>query len=47
MGVQAAGYEKATRGRPDHSMAYYSLIKSEGKERPRSSGTRLLSTLGK
>ena len=31
MGVQAARYEKATRGRPDCSMAYYSLIKSEGE----------------
>ena len=31
MGVQAAGYEKATQGHPDHAMAYYSLIKSEGE----------------
>ena len=31
MGVQAAGYEKATWGHPDHTMAYYSLIKSEGE----------------
>ena len=29
MGVQATEYEKATRGRPDCAMAYYSLIKSE------------------
>ena len=32
MGVQAAGYEKATQGRLDHAMAYYLLIKSEGEE---------------
>ena len=31
MGVQAAGYKKATRGHPDCSTAYYSLIKSEGE----------------
>ena len=31
MGVQATGYEKATRGRPDCATAYYSLIKSEGE----------------
>ena len=31
MRVQAAGYEKVTRGRPDRTMAYYSLIKSEGE----------------
>ena len=31
MGVQAAGYEKATWGCPDCAMAYYSLIKSEGE----------------
>ena len=31
MGVQAAGYEKATRGCPDHATAYYTLIKSEGE----------------
>ena len=30
MGVQAAGYEKATRGLLDCSTAYYSLIKSKG-----------------
>ena len=29
MGVQAAGYEKATQGCPDRAMAYYSLIKSK------------------
>ena len=31
MGVQAAGYKKATRGHPDRAMAYYTLIKSEGE----------------
>ena len=31
MGVQAAGYEKATRGHPDCTMAYNSLIKSDGE----------------
>ena len=31
MGVQATGYEKATQGHPDRTMAYYSLIKSEGE----------------
>ena len=31
MGVQAAGYEKATQGRPDRATAYYLLIKSEGE----------------
>ena len=30
-GVQAAGYEKATWGHPDHAMAYYSLIKFKGE----------------
>ena len=31
MGVQAARYEKATQGLPDHAAAYYSLIKSDGE----------------
>ena len=31
MGIQAAGYEKYTRWCPDHAMAYYSLIKTEGE----------------
>ena len=31
MGVQAAGYEKATQGHPDCTVAYSSLIKSEGE----------------
>ena len=31
MGVQAARYEKATRGHPDRTVAYSSLIKSKGE----------------
>ena len=31
MGIQAMGYEKYTRWCPDHAMAYYSLIKTEGE----------------
>ena len=31
MGVQATRYEKATWGCPDHAVAYYSLIKSDGE----------------
>ena len=31
MGVQAARYEKATQGHPDHAVAYNPLIKSDGE----------------
>ena len=46
MGIQAARYEKATRGCPDCAAAYNSLIKSDGEECPKKNATKLSSALG-